>query len=703
MNGKDLMLTVREMSRNGLGAPMLLVAMLAMMVVPLPPIALDMLFTFNIALALVVLMVTVYSLRPLDFGVFPTVLLIATLLRLALNVASTRVVLLEGHAGAGAAGKVIEAFGAFVVGGNYAVGLVVFAILVIINFVVVTKGAGRVSEVSARFTLDALPGKQMAIDADLNAGLITQDEARERREDIVLEADFYGAMDGASKFVRGDAIAGILILFINIVGGLAIGMSQHALSLADAVHNYTLLTIGDGLVAQVPSLVLSTATAIIVTRVSSSETMRDQVVSQLFGNPGAIGVAAGVIGLLGLIPGMPNLAFLTLAAIGGGVAWWIGRRDRMAAEPQSEAPVEPARQEARELSWDDVAPVDIIGLEVGYRLIPLVSREQGGPLMDRIKGVRKKLSQELGFLIQPVHIRDNLDLAPNAYRITLLGVPVGEAEIYPDKELAINPGQVFGSVQGTVTRDPAFGLEAVWIDGGQHDQAQSLGYTVVDASTVVATHLSSLLQSHAHELLGHEEVQQLLDNLAKSAPKLVEDLVPKMLPLGVVVRVLQGLLQERIPVRDMRTIAETLAEHAPRTQDAENLTATVRAALGRSIVQHINGMQPELPVLTFDPTLEQILLQSLQGALEGGAGIEPGLADRMHRALVERTQEQEVKGRPAVLLVSPPIRPWLARLVRHSIPGLHVLAYNEVPDNKQIKVVATVGYQPPEIAQAVGT
>ena len=702
MNRNDLMLTLREMSRNGLGAPMLLVAMLAMMVVPLPPIALDMLFTFNIALALVVLMVTVYSLRPLDFGVFPTVLLIATLLRLALNVASTRVVLLEGHAGAGAAGKVIEAFGAFVVGGNYAVGLVVFAILVIINFVVVTKGAGRVSEVSARFTLDAMPGKQMAIDADLNSGLITQDEARERREDIVREADFYGAMDGASKFVRGDAIAGILILFINIIGGLAIGMSQHALSLVDALHNYTLLTIGDGLVAQVPSLVLSTATAIIVTRVSSSETMRDQVVSQLFGNPAAISVAAGVIGLLGLIPGMPNLAFLTLAAIGGTGAWWIARRDRLSVEPESIVPADPARQEARELSWDDVAPVDIIGLEVGYRLIPLVSRDQGGPLMDRIKGVRKKLSQELGFLIQPVHIRDNLDLAPTAYRITLLGVPVGEAEIYPDQELAINPGQVFGSVQGNATRDPAFGLEAVWIDSGQHDHAQSLGYTVVDASTVVATHLSSLLQSHAHELLGHEEVQQLLDNLARSAPKLVEDLVPKALPLGVVVRVLQSLLQERIPVRDIRTIAETLAEHAARTQDAENLTASVRAALGRSIVQHINGMQPELPVMTFDPTLEQILLQSLQGAIEGGAGIEPGLADRMHRALVERTQEQEVKGLPAVLLVSAPIRPWLARLVRHSILGLNVLAYNEVPDNKQIKVVATVGYQPPEIAQAVG-
>jgi len=702
MNGNELMLTLREMGRNGLGAPILLVAMLAMMVLPLPPLALDMLFTFNIALALVVLMVTVYSMRPLDFGVFPTVLLVATLLRLALNVASTRVVLLEGHTGADAAGKVIEAFGAFVVGGNYAVGLVVFAILVIINFVVVTKGAGRVSEVSARFTLDAMPGKQMAIDADLNSGMITQEEARERREDIVREADFYGAMDGASKFVRGDAIAGLLILFINIIGGLTIGMSQHGLSISDAVHNYTLLTIGDGLVAQIPSLVLSTATAIIVTRVSSSESMRDQIVGQLFGNPAAIGVASAIIGLLGLIPGMPNVAFLTLAASGGTIAWWIAQRNRVTVEPEPEDEAEQARNTPRDLSWDDVAPVDVIGLEVGYRLIPLVDRNQGGPLMDRIKGVRKKLSQELGFLIQPVHIRDNLDLPPNAYRITLLGVPVGEAEIQPDRELAINPGQVFGSVQGIETRDPAFGLDAVWIDNGHHDQAQSLGYTVVDASTVVATHMSNLLQGHAHELLGYEEVQQLLENLGKTAPKLVEDLVPKVLPLGAVVKVLQNLLRERIPVRDIRTIAETLAEQAGRTQDAEILTASVRVALGRSIVQHINGMEPALPVITLDPALEQILLQTLQGASEGGAGIEPGLADQMHRALVDRTQEQEVNGLPAVLLVSPPIRSWMARLLRHSITSLHVLAYNEVPDNKQIKVVATVGNQAPEIAQAVG-
>jgi len=702
MNGNELMLTLREMGRNGLGAPILLVAMLAMMVLPLPPLALDMLFTFNIALALVVLMVTVYSMRPLDFGVFPTVLLVATLLRLALNVASTRVVLLEGHTGADAAGKVIEAFGAFVVGGNYAVGLVVFAILVIINFVVVTKGAGRVSEVSARFTLDAMPGKQMAIDADLNSGMITQEEARERREDIVREADFYGAMDGASKFVRGDAIAGLLILFINIIGGLTIGMSQHGLSISDAVHNYTLLTIGDGLVAQIPSLVLSTATAIIVTRVSSSESMRDQIVGQLFGNPAAIGVASAIIGLLGLIPGMPNVAFLTLAASGGTIAWWIAQRNRVTVEPEPEDEAEQARNTPRDLSWDDVAPVDVIGLEVGYRLIPLVDRNQGGPLMDRIKGVRKKLSQELGFLIQPVHIRDNLDLPPNAYRITLLGVPVGEAEIQPDRELAINPGQVFGSVQGIETRDPAFGLDAVWIDNGHHDQAQSLGYTVVDASTVVATHMSNLLQGHAHELLGYEEVQQLLENLGKTAPKLVEDLVPKVLPLGAVVKVLQNLLRERIPVRDIRTIAETLAEQAGRTQDAEILTASVRVALGRSIVQHINGMEPALPVITLDPALEQILLQTLQGASEGGAGIEPGLADQMHRALVDRTQEQEVHGLPAVLLVSPPIRSWMARLLRHSITSLHVLAYNEVPDNKQIKVVATVGNQAPEIAQAVG-
>jgi len=689
-------MSLRNISRQGLGAPLLLVMMLAMVIIPLPPFALDMFFTFNITLSLVILMVTIYALRPLDFGIFPTVLLVTTLLRLALNVASTRVVLLNGHTGTGSAGKVIEAFGEFVVGGNYAVGLVVFSILVIINFVVVTKGAGRVSEVSARFTLDAMPGKQMAIDADLNAGLITQDEARTRREEVTREADFYGAMDGASKFVRGDAIAGILILFINIIGGLAIGTLQFDLPIGDALRNYTLLTIGDGLVAQIPSLVLSSATAIIVTRVSSENKMADQVMEQLFGNPMVLAVAAGIIGFMGLIPGMPNLAFLTLAALAGGgayLSWQRQQSELLPAEDNAQAVETPT--EPRDLSWDDVAPVDIIGLEVGYRLIPLVDRAQGGQMMDRIKGVRKKLSQELGFLVQPVHIRDNLELAPNAYRILLMGVPVGEAEVYTDRELAINPGRVYGTVQGVETRDPAFGLNAVWIQRAERDNAQTLGYTVVDASTVVATHLSEILQSHAQELIGHEEVQQLLDVLAKTAPKLVEDLVPNRLSIGVVLRVLQNLLEERIPVRDMRTIAEALAEASARSQDPGALTAAVRVALGRSITQHINGMGSELQVITLDPSLEQLLQRSIQAVSEGGAGIEPGLAERMHRSLVDSAQRQEAAGQPAVLLVTPPIRSWLAKLVRHSIPGLHVLAYNEIPDNKQIKVVANIGKDAP--------
>jgi len=674
------------------------VMMLAMIVIPMPPIALDMLFTFNIALSLVVLMVTVYALRPLDFGIFPTVLLITTLLRLALNVASTRVVLLNGHTGTGAAGKVIESFGEFVVGGNYAVGLVVFSILVIINFVVVTKGAGRVSEVSARFTLDAMPGKQMAIDADMNAGLITQDEARTRREEVGQEADFYGAMDGASKFVRGDAIAGILILFINIIGGLAIGTLQFDLSVSEALRNYTLLTIGDGLVAQIPSLVLSSATAIIVTRVSSKQQMTEQVMDQLFSNPMVLGVSASIIGIMGLIPGMPNLAFLSLAAAAGTGAYFSWKRQQQQLLPvEEERQTEETAPEARDLSWDDVGPVDVIGLEVGYRLIPLVDRTQGGQMMDRIKGVRKKLSQELGFLIQPVHIRDNLELAPNAYRILLMGVPLGESEIYPDRDLAINPGRVFGTVQGVETRDPAFGLEAVWIQPAERDNAQTLGYTVVDASTVVATHLSELLQGHAHELIGHEEVQQLLDVLAKTAPKLVEDLVPNTLSIGVVLKVLQNLLEERIPVRDMRSIAETLAEAGSRSQDSGALTAATRVALGRSIVQHINGIGLEVQVVTLDPSLEQILQTSIQAVSEGGAGIEPGLAERMHRSLAESVRRQEAAGQAAILLVTPPIRPWLAKLVRHSIPGLHVLAYNEIPDNKQIKVVANIGTDTPSL------
>ena len=690
-----------QMAHSGLGAPLMVVMLLAMVVLPLPPFLLDIFFTFNITLSLIILLVAIYALRPMDFAIFPTILLVATLLRLALNVASTRVVLLEGHQGTGAAGQVIESFGEFVVGGNYAVGLVVFVILVIINFAVVTKGAGRISEVSARFTLDAMPGKQMAIDADLNAGLIDQDEARRRRAEVATEADFYGSMDGASKFVRGDAVAGIIITIINVIGGFAVGMAQHGMAAGDAAQVYTLLTIGDGLVAQIPSLVLSTAAGIIVTRVSASENMGEQMVGQLFDNPKVLAVTAGVLGLLGLIPGMPNLPFLLLAGLTGGGAYWRIKQQQSAAvlreaEKAQQKRAQQSEQqggELKELSWDDVPMVDPIGLEVGYRLIPLVDKSQGGELMARIKGVRRKLSQELGFLIPPVHIRDNLELPPSAYRITLMGVTVGDAEINPDREMAINPGQVFGTVAGTPTRDPAFGLDALWIDPAQREHAQSLGYTVVDPNTVVATHLSQILQTHAHELLGHEEVQKLLEQLAKGAPKLVEDLVPKTLTLGTVVKVLQNLLSEGIPIRDMRTIAETLAESGAQTADAGNLTAMVRMSLGRMIVQKINGLARELEVVTLTPELEQLLLKAVQGSADGGAGIEPMLAERLHKGLAQSAQSQELAGRPAVLLTSPPLRELLARFVRHTISGLHVLSYNEIPDDAQLKIVSTVGNQ----------
>ena len=691
-----LMDKLKLMLRVEIAVPIMLLMMLAMMILPMPPFLLDMFFTFNIALSLVVLLAAIYVDRPLDFSVFPTMLLVATLLRLALNIASTRIVLLEGHTGTAAAGDVIEAFGEFVVGGNYAVGFVVFAILVIINFVVVTKGAGRISEVSARFTLDAMPGKQMAIDADLNAGLITQEEAQLRRGEVVQEADFYGSMDGASKFVRGDAVAGILILFINVLGGFAIGMLQHNMLFDDAVRNYTLLTIGDGLVAQVPSLLLSTAAAIIVTRESRSnaeDSKGNQVYNQLFSNPRTLAVTGAVIGIMGLIPGMPNVPFLILASAAGASAYFVARKQKeIALTPETPSEIEaPASEAPKELSWDDVVPVDLVGLEVGYRLIPLVDKSQGGQLMTRIKGVRKKLTVELGFLVPAVHIRDNLELNPNAYRITLHGVPVGEADIYPDRDMAINPGQVFGTLQGVVTKDPAFGLDAVWIDPMQKDHAQTLGYTVVDASTVVATHLSQILQSHASELLGREETQQLLDNLAKSAPKLVEDLVPNSLSLGVVQKVLQQLLEEQVSIRDIRTIAECLAENAQVTQDPNVLVSAVRMALSRSIVQGIVGMEEEIPVITLDVSLEHILQQSVQVSAEGGAGLEPGLAEKLLTSLQESAQRQEMAGQVAVLLVSPAIRNMLAQFARRSIPNLHVLSFNEIPDNRQIKVVATVG------------
>jgi flagellar biosynthesis protein FlhA len=693
MNARATVASFGEFARNGLGVPLLVMVVLAMMVLPLPAFLLDVFFTFNISLSIMILLAVIYVRRALEFATFPTVLLGATLLRLGLNVASTRIVLINGHTGSHAAGHVIAAFGQFVVGGNYAVGMVVFTVLVIINFVVITKGAGRISEVSARFTLDAMPGRQMAIDADLNAGIITQAEAIVRRQEVREEADFYGAMDGASKFVRGDAIAGILVVFINLFGGTIIGAAQHGMSLADAGRTYALLTIGDGLVAQIPALLLSVAVAILVTRVSRPHDMSQQIMTQVLGQPKALGVTSGILTLLGIIPGMPNLVFLGMAAACAAGAYFLSKRK--ASEKAAAAAPPPASasvpSENKELSWDDVEAVDLIGLEVGYRLIPLVDRNQGGELMGRIKGVRKKLSEELGFLVQPVHIRDNLELGPNSYRITILGAPVGESEVFPDRELAINPGQVSGTLPGSATKDPAFGLDAVWIEKSRREQAQAQGFTVVDASSVIATHLSHLLQSHAHELLGHEEVQQLLNRLAKSAPKLIEDLVPKMLPMSVVVKVLQYLLLERVPIRNLRTICETLAELAPKNQDPVSLVAAVRVALGRSIVQNIGGLRQELPVITLDPALEQVLQDSMATGGDASPGFEPGLADRIQTALADSTRRQEAAGEPAVLLVAPKIRPWISRLMRHSTPSLAVLAYNEIPENRRIRVIAAVG------------
>jgi flagellar biosynthesis protein FlhA len=685
---------------KGVGTPLLVLAALGMVILPLPPFLLDILFSFNIALALVVLLVTVYTMKPVDFGMFPAVLLIATIMRLALNVASTRVVLLEGHNGGDAAGKVIEAFGSVVIGGNYAVGLVVFLILIIINFVVITKGAGRISEVSARFTLDAMPGKQMAIDADMNAGFISAEQARERREEVTREADFYGSMDGASKFVKGDAIAGIVILIINIVGGLFVGMIQHDLSFSRAMEVYTLLTIGDGLVAQLPSLLLSIGTAIVVTRQNESHNMGDQFKQQL-GNEKSLFIASGILITMGLVPGMPHVAFLSLGALLGYLAYYTQQNKlKAAAALEEEAAGGDSlgtgvanKQEQKELSWDDVQQVDVIGLEVGYRLIPLVDQSQGGELLSRIKGVRKKLSQELGFLIPPVHIRDNLELDPNAYRITMMGVSSGEGELKHGDELAINPGQVFGPIKGVDTKDPAFGLDAVWIKPDQKDEAQSLGYTVVDSATVVATHISQLLTNSAALLLGHEEVQNLLDMLAKSHPRLVEGLVPDVLPLTAIVKVLQNLLNEGVAIRDMRSIVQTLVEYGPRSQDPDVLTAAVRISLRRLIVQDAVGMSSEIPVITLAPELEQMLHQSLQNAGDEGAGIEPGLAERLQVSLTEAHQNQEMAGEPSILLTSGMLRTVLSRFVKYTIPGLRVMSYQEVPDERQIKIVSSVGQQ----------
>ncbi|MGC8119389.1 flagellar biosynthesis protein FlhA [Marinobacter sp. VGCF2001] len=714
---------VKSLTRGNLGVPLMLMGLLGMMILPMPAFLLDVFFTFNITLSIVILLVCVYALRPMEFAAFPTVLLVATLLRLGLNVASTRIVLLNGHEGGDAAGKVIESFGAVLIGGNYAVGLVVFAILMIINFLVVTKGAGRVSEVSARFTLDAMPGKQMAIDADLNAGLINQEDAKARRSEIAQEADFYGSMDGASKFVKGDAVAGLLILAINIVGGVAIGMLQHGLDFGLAMERYALLTIGDGLVAQIPSLLLSTSAAIMVTRVTSSQDMGGQIIQQMFSAPKALGIAAGILILLGLIPGMPHVAFLGLGAMAAVAAWFIWQKRQQTIEEEGgfvghggmsggaarqgveispdrqggEGQALPAPGETRELGWDDVATVDIVGLEVGYRLIPLVDKSQGGQLLSRIKGVRKKLSQDLGFLMPSVHIRDNLDLMPNVYRITLMGVTIAEAEIHPERELAIDPGQVFGKVEGIAGKDPAFGLDAIWIESDKKDQAQTLGYTVVDASTVVATHLNQILQKHAHELIGHEEAQKWLDQLEKISPKLAEELVPTTISISILLKVLQNLLKEEVPVRDMRSIAEAIVNVHPRTQDPKLLTTVARQALRRMIVQSICGNDAEIPVITLDPDLEQLLLKSVQQSQQSGGQddiglvLEPNMVEKLQRSLQDSVQRQEMLGKPAILLVSGPLRPVLAKFASYGVERLHVLSYQEIPDNKQITIVASVG------------
>ena len=617
-------------------------------------------------------------------------MLLATLMRLALNVASTRVVLLNGHTGTDSAGRVIEAFGEFVVGGSYAVGLVLFTILVVINFVVVTKGATRVSEVTARFTLDAMPGKQMAIDADLNAGLISSDEALERRERVTRESDFYGAMDGASKFVRGDAVAGILILFINILGGFAIGTLQHDLDASQAAQNYVLLTIGDGLVAQIPSMLLSTATAIIVTRISGEQDMSAEVSNQLTNNPKVLYVAAGIIGAMGVVPGMPNVVFIsiaTLLAVGGYLRSQEGLTPELVdAKPE---PVE-SQPKSTELSWDDVSSLDQIGLEVGYRLIPLVDAAQGGDLLSRIKGVRKKLSQELGFLVDSVHIRDNLDLGPNKYRISIHGVSMGEGEVIPDRELAINPGQVFGQVDGIATKDPTFGLDALWIDPSQRDAAQTAGYTVVDSSTVIATHLSQLLKNNAAKLIGQDDVQQLLERLKQTAPKLVENLVPNTMSLADVTRVVHSLLDEGVPIRDMRTIAETLSIHRGLENNPEELVAQVRVALGASIFQSVVGGAQELPVMVLDPQLEQMMSSAVQN---NQGVIEPNLLDTMVKGIGEAAGKMEAEGASPVLLVSGIIRGFLSKLLRGRMSNFYILAYEEIPGDKNIRVVTTVGGQ----------
>jgi flagellar biosynthesis protein FlhA len=681
---------------KSMGIPALVLLIIAMLILPLPTVLLDILFTLNIMIALIVIMIGIHTEKPLDFSSFPAVLLFATMLRLSLNVASTRIVLVNGHEGTDAAGKVIEAFGNFVISGNYLVGFIIFGILMIINFIVVTKGAGRVSEVIARFTLDAMPGKQMAIDADLNSGVIDQEEAKIRRAEIAQESDFFGSMDGASKFVRGDAIAGLLILIINIIGGLTIGITQYDMTFRDAGEIYVLLTIGDGLVAQIPSLILSLATAIIVTRVTTNQSMTDQTTSQL-ANPTALYVTAAILLLLGVIPGMPSTVFISLALVSAGLGFLVYRlreneQTQQLKQDSSASPSTPI--EEQDVQWEDVSQVDLISLEIGYGLIPLVNTETGGQLLSRVKGVRKKLSTELGFLIQPVRIRDNLDLEPNTYHLLVNGVLRGRGQSYSGKELAINPGHITSPIEGIATKEPAFGLDAVWIEPSQRDRARTLGYTVVDPPTAIATHLNSLLYGTASELLGHDEVQQILDKTAERSPKLVENLVPAKLSLATITRTLQNLLRDGVPIRDMRTILEVLNEEGGKTQDPDDLTALIRPKLGRMIVQSLVDISDDMPVMTLEPQLEQMLHNAVQQSQQSKTlTIDPELAEALFKSMRVEVQKIEDQGQPAILVVSPIIRPWLSNLVRPRIPDLTVLSYTEIPEDQSVNVVATITAQ----------
>ncbi|ELV3373038.1 flagellar biosynthesis protein FlhA [Enterobacter cloacae] len=682
---------MKETQWQVLAGPVLIMTILAMMILPLPTFVLDLLFTFNIVLSIMILLVAMFTQNTLEFSAFPTVLLFSTLLRLALNVASTRVILMNGHTGSEAAGQVVEAFGHFLVGGNFAIGIIVFIILIIINFMVITKGAGRIAEVGARFSLDGMPGKQMAIDADLNAGLIGEEEAKRRRKEVTQEADFYGSMDGASKFVRGDAIAGLLIMAINIIGGLVIGVMQHDMSASVAGETYTLLTIGDGLVAQIPGLVISTAAGVVVTRVANDQDVGEQMVGQLFTSPRVIVLAAGVIGLLGLIPGMPNFVFLLFTATLLAVAWWLRGREgdaKKTAGAQADADAAEAEvAQVHEATWSDVQMEDTLGLEVGYRLIPMVDHEQQGQLLTRVRGIRKKFAQQMGFLPPAVHIRDNLDLAPTHYRILLKGVTIGSGDVQPDRWMAINPGCAEGEVPGTPCTEPTFGLPALWIDEVHRELAQTLGYTVVDPSSVVATHLNHLISTHTEELFGRQEAQQLLDQITKHSPKLVEDLIPAVISLTTLHKVLQNLLAERVPIRDMRTIIDTLAEFATAQSDADELTTRVRARLSRAITQQWFPGEDDIQLIGLDLSLEQLLVQATQS----GSAIEPGIAENLMKQTEQALQHQEGLGAPPVLLVNPALRLMLSRYLRRIFPQLAVLSSQEINTQRNVRMTYLIG------------